>query len=120
MKIQILFLTKLSDWPADRNHIIVRYNKQEIVSEQLAFISFSNRYKLAKLLNFDFWQTVKFVTNHYSKKPIYRHYKLLWEDEDITEVIPFLKILYKEPEEYDYAGEKQKRETVMDFIAKFL
>lgn len=120
MKIQILFLTKLSYWPSDRNHIIVRYNEQELISEQLAYISFSDRYKLAKLLNFDFWQTVKFVTNHYSKKPIYRHYKLLWEHEDITEVIPFLNILYKETEDYDYFGEKRKKETVIDFLAKFL
>lgn len=120
MKIQVLFLTKLSSWKSDRNHIIVRYSRQEILSEQLTYISIKNRYKLCKLLKLNFWQSIKFITNHYSKKPIYKHYTILWESDDITEVIPFLEILYKQPEIYDFSDNTSEKETIVDILAKFL
>lgn len=118
MKTQIFFLTKLSDWSSDRNHIVIRYNKQDIVSEPLAYISLKNRYKLCKLFKLGFWDSIKFIANYYSERPIYRHYSLLWESEDITDVIPFLRLLYKEIP-YDPRNGTEK-ETLLDFLAKNL
>lgn len=118
MTIKIFFLTKMSDWNNDRNHIVIKYNEKELISEQLAYISFKKRIKFCRLLKLDFWSSVKFCTNYYTRQPIYRHYRLLWQSEDITESIPFLQIMCR-PYEYDQFGNKTS-DSILDVLAKIL
>jgi hypothetical protein len=96
MKIEIFHLTQLSDWSNYRNHIVIMYNRQTIISEPISYLKFKDRYKLCKLLKLSFLDTIKFISNYYTRYPEYKHYALLWSSIDISDVIPFLKIICKD------------------------
>lgn len=110
----------MSDWNNDRNHIVIKYNDKELISEQLAYISISNRIKLCKLFKLNFWPSFKFCCNYYTRRPYYKHYKLLWESEDIADSIPFLQIICKNNQQNQDDSEFKTRDSILDTLANIL
>lgn len=100
MKIEIFHLTQLSDWSNYRNHIVIMYNRQTVISEPISYIKIIDRYNLSRLLRLSILDTIKLITNYYTEYQEYRHYELLWSSVDIADVIPFLKILCKDAERF--------------------
>jgi len=114
MKIEIFHLTQFSDWSNYRNHIVIMYNRQTIISEPVSYIKFIDRYHLCKLLRLSTLDTIKLITNYYVNYQEYRHYELLWSSVDIADVIPFLKILCKDSERF----KDKEYETVINSIVE--